>query len=213
MVLHCSTFWKYLYKLENCILLLIVSIPVLYYFQTIVYRQDFEYVVTTYLGYFCFIIQFPCILLGIVAFHMHNITDKLTKTKNAIGDLCVVVAIISLMLGNNLFLVCNEVTTWGICFTLLLLFQLEKTCFLFRNTVVRLFGKYSYGIYFLHYTLIRIMNVIFGGVPDTWKILMFMATCIISLGVSIIADRIQKEFQKRILIRTDRTISSKKIGK
>ena len=174
-----------------------------------------------YYTHFCFLAQFPIILIGVVLWKLLNeYSDLLDVLNRAIDKTLNNIAFVYLLiLGINMIYglfegisVFGRDFTWGIYFGFLFSICFKRRHFIVDNKFWAVFGKYSLGLYLTHFTLILLVRklfdlneIIFTG---EWQIIiLFLGVCLISLFIAFFVEYIQditiKQF--RVLIKVGRT--------
>lgn len=116
------------------------------------------YIYDAYFNTFCFVAQFPVMLLGIVFYHIRDWKEKVNNRRLLANTLLIVslCMIWGMIINENNLLGFSDNTLFGIWFLILVFSQSLSSTFIIDNKVFRLLGKYSYPMYLFHYFIIRV---------------------------------------------------------
>lgn len=132
--------------------------------------QDFSYgyIYNAYFNTFCFIAQFPVMLLGIIFYYIKGLGKKLNNKPVFANTLLLLslVMIGGMIVNKNKILGMSEYTLFGIGFLILVFSQSVRSTFFIDNNLFRLLGKNSYPIYLFHYFIIKLYE---RYVPDPFE--------------------------------------------
>ena len=111
------------------------------------------------------------------------------------------IPIYSLFLNKDYFIIYNNIFTFGLIFSVILLSQLIYPIKVINNNVFSLLGKHSYGIYLSHIFIINLLkNIGITGDNESIgiRILGFIISVILSLLASIIAEQTVEKYSNKL---------------
>lgn len=167
--------------------------------------QDFSYgyIYDAYFNTFCFIAQFPVMLLGIIFYYIKDFGKKLNNKPMFANTLLLLslVMIVGMIVNKNKILGMSEYTLFGIGFLILVFSQSVSSTFVIDNKLFRLLGENCYPIYLFHYFIIKLYERyapnFSTNLVGSWGV-KYIIVLVISLFIAIIASKyIEKPLVKK----------------
>lgn len=190
--------YKHLNSLKKIITGMLLIVPLDYCLLMILQRFPLisnEAIWNDYISILCFLPELPVILLGCVIYWMER------ENKTAIMDIQMsralfvfaFVTILFLIMGNNKFYLFSNIFSFALVFALIFITQLTNPIGLFCNTVLKIIGKHSYGIYLSHLFIISAVWKVMGNATEPLgnrkSVLIYLIICGCSLIVAIVVEK------------------------
>lgn len=194
-------------SLEKSIIVLLLLVPAGFVLKSVVIDWDIMEVHSIwndYVNILSFLSELPIIMLGILCYFLykkHVITKKGEKFISYACLIAVVIPLYSLFLNKDYFIVYNNIFTFGLIFSVVLLSQLIYPLKAINNHVFGILGKHSYGIYLSHIFIISLLkNIGITGDNENIgvRILGFFVSIILSLLTSIIAEQTVEKYMNKL---------------
>lgn len=205
LLAHC------IHNLRSSIIAMIVALLISVVFQTI-YRKYYgpveDYDISTFFGTFCFVIQFPGMLLGVVIYYLTVNTDINKKKILKIYSLFAVLTIaLFLLVPYSRFLISHSFVNcivWGFVMLSCVMYEQKKTDIIqiisnskIGKSIIQL-GTYSFGIYLIHMLVIRYFNICgfnkYCNDSYCW-IISFVTIIVISFIIGFIMEKLTSKLQ------------------
>lgn len=148
-----------------------------------------------YVNVFFFGAQLPIIFLGIVIYWLEK-EKRIEWLSNIKGSFfAATFCILLLTIGSDKFFVFNTAFSFSLCFSVIFVLQLVKPVGFLCNSILALYGKYSYSIYLSHLFVVSGVWKVLGenrSYSNIKQVGIYIAICIISLIVSICVEKTEK---------------------
>lgn len=185
-------------SLEKMATFILVIVPSVYIFLGWAGNQSFgfsEDVWYNYVNIFCFLQEFPVILLGGMIYYLKK-SGVINRIHFRISYACLFFALAGLGLlytGSSKFYLFSDMFTWAVCFAILLIVQLCHPLPVLNNRLLSVFGKYSYGIYLCHLFIIYGVNSLLAerleSIGQIGQVGKYLLLCMFSLLVSFCVEK------------------------
>ncbi|MDE7205284.1 MAG: acyltransferase [Lachnospiraceae bacterium] len=157
-----------------------------------------------YVNIISFPSELPVILLGVLVYYIYLQIDKrdVIKSKRWFSVSIVVLMtffMVSLILKKDLFMLFNNIFSFGVLFAMLLLSQLIYPIKIFNNKFLAVIGKHSYGIYLSHIIIMKYMNLYWGKYKgiSLWRDL--IGYCILVLAAMVVSIMSEKLLEQELV--------------
>ena len=156
----------------------------------------------SYINSYSIVARLPALLMGIVLFFLvPYIKECKVQGKRMIYFSCIfVVAILisGMAVGQNAIAGASNIVLYTVIFAIMIIAMCLDNCVLLDNRFLQSFGKYSYGIYMIHYIFI----LLYGKIPPvfasnyiTYWLVEFIGVSVISYILARVSD---KYFEKPV---------------
>jgi peptidoglycan/LPS O-acetylase OafA/YrhL len=189
----------FLYKIINSLEKAIYSIVIttiggyiLMHFALNINVISVEGIWQDYVKIISFPAELPIMLLGILAYYIYWAIKDKVENKRLFSYIIVFFSLfcmLSYIAEKNYFILFNNIYSFGILFTLIVISQLVYPMSIIRNVVFEILGKHSYGIYLSHIIVLKYVNIMLGDIDLKKSIVRFILVIFISLGVANISEK------------------------
>lgn len=163
-------------------------------------------ILRTYVYNFSFVNQFQVMAFGILLFYTMPYIQKNIGKRAGYLILFTGIYILIGVIFNRTLKVTSIYGYIAIGFTLMVIGSERSRCKIFNNPILAILGKYSYGIYLIHYTIIDYCyskNWIVNGCSLRIYIVKYLCIVLISLCIAIICQNIIQYLEKTVYDRCD----------
>ena len=200
---------KKINSLEKSFLILMLLVPAGFALKSIVIDWDIisvHSIWNDYVNILSFLSELPVSMLGVFSYFLYRkiLEMNLKINKKVFSYACLIgvaIPLYSLFLNKDYFIVYNNIFTFGLIFSVILLSQMIYPIKLINNNIFSLFGKHSYGIYLSHIFIINFLkNIGIDGDNTSAGIrgVGFILSIILSLLVSIIAEQTVEKYTNKL---------------